>query len=105
VAGINRFNSSPVDDKVSLIPAISLLESTVGAPYSVYKAMLDDGSVRRAVMDVSTAVAMVTGLPTRAIAKPLGYLAGVANDEIEPTGPMDAVRGLLTGLPSPESKQ
>jgi hypothetical protein len=94
-----------VDDKVSLSPAISLLESTVGAPYSVYKAMVDDGSVRRAVMDVSTAVAMITGLPTRAIAKPLGYLAGVANDEIEPTGPMDVARGLLTGLPSPESKQ
>jgi len=105
VAGINRFNANPVDDKVSLSPAISLLESAVGAPYSVYKAMMDEGSVRRAIMDVSTLVAMITGLPTRVLAKPIGYAAGVANDEIDPTGPADVVRGLVTGVPSPESRR
>lgn len=105
VAGINRFNSNPVDDKVSLSPAISLLESAVGAPYSVYKAIMDEGSVRRAILDVSTLVAMLTGLPTRVLAKPIGYAAGVANDEIDPTGPADVVRGLVTGVPSPESRR
>lgn len=105
VAGLNRFNDNPVDDKVSLSPAVSLLESAVGAPNSVYEAIVEDGSARRAVNDVATLVTIATGLPARAVARPVGYLAGVANDEIEPTSPADFARGLVTGSVSPESRQ
>ncbi len=103
-AVLNRFNSNPADDKFSLSPAVSLLESAASSPFSVYEAIANDGSKRKAVRDVGALVSMATGLPAVAVARPLGYLAGVADDRIEPTGPVDAVRGLVTGTASPESK-
>jgi hypothetical protein len=106
-ASINRFNSNPADDKMSLSPAVSLLESAVGVPMDVYKAIADPEKLnaRNAVRDVASAVSIVTGLPAIAFARPLGYLAGMADNRIEPTGPADLARGLVTGSASPESKQ
>jgi hypothetical protein len=105
-AGINRFNGNPADDKVSMSPAVSLLEATVGVPVDVYKAVTDPDKLnkRNAVRDVASAISMLTGLPAVALARPLGYLAGVESGKIDPTGPVDAVRGAITGTPSPESK-
>jgi hypothetical protein len=34
----------------------------------------------------------------------VGYLAGIADDKIEPTSFADLARGLVTGVPSPESR-
>lgn len=102
---INRFNDNPADDKFSLSPAISLIESTVSAPSSVYKAIVEDGNKQKAVRDVAAAATMITGLPIYGVARPIGYLAGVAGGNIEPTGPVDLARGLVTGTASPESKQ
>jgi hypothetical protein len=104
-AAINRFNSNPADDKVSLSPAVSILESAVGVPTDVYKMIEGKGNARTLVRDVASAVSIATGLPATALARPLGYLAGIADDRIEPTSELDAVRGVLTGTPSPESKQ
>lgn len=106
-AAINRFNSNPADDKMSLSPAVSLLESAVGVPLDVYNAIADPDKLnaRNAVRDVASAVSIVTGLPAIAFARPIGYLVGMEDDKISPTGPGDLARGLLTGTPSPESKQ
>jgi hypothetical protein len=101
---VNRFNDNPADDKFSLSPAVSLIESTVSAPASVYKAIVEDGNKQKAVRDVAAAATMITGLPIFALGRPLGYIAGMADDRIEPTGPADMVRGLVTGTASPESK-
>jgi hypothetical protein len=46
----------------------------------------------------------VSGLPLVPLAKPLGYAADVFNEDVEPTGPVDVVRGAITGAPSPGSK-
>lgn len=102
---INRFNDNPADDKFSLSPAVSLIESTVSAPSSVYKAIVEDGNKQRAVRDVAAAATMITGLPIYGVARPIGYLAGIAGGNIEPTGPVDLARGIVTGTASPESKQ
>jgi hypothetical protein len=103
-AGINRFNGNPVDDRVSLSPVVSLLESAVGAPYSVYKAIADDGNASRAIKDVGTFLTLVTGLPLFALARPTSYAAGVEQGKIDPTSQADAVRGLVTGTASAESR-
>jgi hypothetical protein len=103
-AGINRFNNNPVDDRVSLSPGVSLLEGSVGAPYSVYKALVDEGSKAKAVKDVGTAVSLMTGLPAHWAARPISYWVGVADDRIEPEGFTDALRGTLTGVASPDSR-
>ena len=104
VAGINRLNDQPADDRVSLSPVVSLLEAGVGAPVSVYEALAEDGSARKATRDLASLLTMLTGLPFVALARPLGYTAGVAAGEIEPTSGADAARGLITGTPSPESR-
>ncbi len=104
-AGFARFNDNPIDDRISLSPAVSLLESSVGAPNSVYKALADDGNARTAVRDVASAISLATGLPLYAAARPLGYIAGVADDRIAPTDGLDLARGLLTGAVSPQSRQ
>ena len=101
---VNRFNDNPADDKFSLSPAVSLIESTVSAPFSVYKAIADDGNRQKAVRDVASAVSIVTGLPAFAIARPLGYLAGVEQGKVEPTDALDLARGLVSGTASPASK-
>lgn len=102
---INRFNDNPADDKFSLSPAISLIESTVSSPASVYDAIVNDGNKQKAVRDVAAAATMITGLPIYGVARPIGYLAGMAGGNIEPTGPVDLARGIVTGTASPESKQ
>lgn len=104
-AGMNAFNSKPYDDRISTSPAISMIESAAKSPRSVYQAIADDGNRRTAVRDVATFISMTTGLPASAIARPLGYLAGVEQGTIDPEGPADAARGLVTGVPSPESKR
>lgn len=104
-AGINRWNGNPVDDRVSLSPGVSLAEGAVGAPYSVYQAMVNDGNASKAVKDVGTAVTLLTGLPAHWAARPIGYMTGVAEERIEPEGPLDVIRGLVTGTASPESRQ
>lgn len=105
-AGLNRFNNNPADDKVSLSPAVSLLEGSAGVGVLAYKAVTDPDKInaRNAVRDVASAISITTGLPAYAIARPLGYLAGVEQGKIEPTSAADAVRGAITGSASPESK-
>jgi hypothetical protein len=102
---VNRFNDNPADDKFSLSPAVSLIESSVSAPSSVYKAIVDDGNVQKAARDVAAAATLLTGLPIYGLQRPIGYLAGIAGGDIEPTGPVDLARGVITGTASPESKQ
>jgi hypothetical protein len=48
---------------------------------------------------------MTVGIPARAVAKPISYLTGVANEEIAPEDTYDAIRGTITGTASPGSKQ
>ncbi|MFV0602025.1 MAG: hypothetical protein ACK5NE_09460 [Brachymonas sp.] len=105
-AAINRLNGNPMDDRVSMSPVVSLLETSTAVPALLYKAATDPESVskRKAVRDVSSAISLATGLPAYAVARPLGYAAGVADDDIDPTGPVDAVRGVVTGTASPESR-
>ena len=101
---VNRFNDNPADDKFSLSPTVSVLESAAAAPQSVYKAIAEEGSAQKAVRDMSALITVATGLPAMTLARPLGYAAGVAQGKIEPTGPGDFARGMVTGTASPESK-
>jgi hypothetical protein len=104
-AGLNRMNSNPADDRVSMSPAVSLAEGTLGLLHHGYKAAKgEDVNKRNLVRDTASAIGIFLGLPAYAIARPLGYAAGVADDKIDPTGPGDLTRGLITGSASPESK-
>lgn len=96
-AGFNMWNSKPYDDRISTSASVSALESTVRAPHSVYKAIADDGSWKKAVKDTLTMLGMLTGLPLGQLGKPLGYAADVAQGKTEPQSVGDVVRGAVSG--------
>lgn len=102
---VNTLNHKPYDDRISTAPAISMIESAVKAPISVYKAIADEGKSTKAVNDTATLISMTVGVPARAVAKPISYLTGVANEEIAPEDTYDTIRGTITGTASPGSKQ
>jgi hypothetical protein len=105
VVAANTFNRKPYDDRMSTAPAVSMIESAASAPHSVYKAIAEEGSAKRAIRDTLTLVSMITGVPVAALGKPLGYAADVAQGRVEPTGPVDATRGAISGAASPGTKQ
>ena len=102
---VNAANSKPYDDRLATSPAVSMLESAARAPVSAYKAVAGEGSAQKAVRDVATLISMTVGLPANLAARPVGYLAGLSEGRIVPTGSMDAARGMITGAASPESKR
>jgi len=102
---IARFNNNPIDDRVSLSPVISALESAGGAVKDAIDIASGEGNAKQTVRDVATLISLSVGLPASVAARPLGYLAGAAQGKIDPTGPIDLARGLITGAPSPESRQ
>jgi len=104
-AAANTLNNKPYDDRISTAPAISMIESAVKAPLSVYKAIAEDGKPSRAIKDVATLISMTVGVPASAAARPISYLSDVAGDRVAPTGPVDLVRGTITGVATPASKQ
>ena len=97
MAGLNTFNDKQYDDRISASPAIQMIESAVRAPYSVYKAIADEGNQNRATRDLLTLLGMTTGVPFLPVAKPIVYLNDVNNGDADPTGPVDFTRGLITG--------
>jgi hypothetical protein len=105
VVAANTFNRKPYDDRMSTAPAVSMIESAASAPNSIYKAIVDDGSAKRAIRDTLTLVSITTGIPVSAIGKPLGYAADVVQGNVEPAGPLDAVRGAISGAASPGTRQ
>lgn len=100
----NQFNNKPYDDRISTAPAISMIESAVKAPVSVYDAIVENGKPSKAIRDVATLISMSLGIPVNAAAKPISYLADVNAERVNPTSAADAIRGALTGTASPESK-
>lgn len=102
---VNAFNDKPYDDRLATSPAISMLETTARAPFTVYKALEGEKEPSRAVKDVATLLSMTIGVPVSAAARPVSYIAGMASGEVDPTSPVDLGRGLATGVASPDSKR
>ena len=99
MAGINAFNDKWYDDRISTSPVISALEAAGRVPYDVYKVASGEGEARlkRPIQDTLTALSLVTGLPFAALGRPAGYLADVEQGYVEPEGPVDTARGLISG--------
>lgn len=101
MAAVNVWNDKPYDDRISVSPAIVFLESAARSPFSVYKAITDDGNSKRAVRDALSALGLLTGLPVGSIARPAGYLADIADEKAEPEGVTDVLQGLVSGRSAP----
>lgn len=108
VAAFNSFNNKPYDDRLGVSPVVSGLEASLRGVSTVYKAATDEDyepKIGRMVRDVGTLLSITTGVPVLPVAKSAGYLSDVAAEEVQPTSPADLLRGTITGVASPESKQ
>lgn len=104
-AAIGAFTDVPYDDRVSVSPAVSVIESGARLPAEVYQTIVEGESFnRRDTRDLMNMLGIISGTPIGALGRPVSYGVGVAQGDIEPTGPLDAARGLVTGAPSPESR-
>lgn len=91
------FGSNPYNDKLVSVPVESLVENSLKAIPSLYKALAGEGSAKTAARNTLDALTAVTGMPFSAVKKPVGYLAGVAAGDIEPETPLDVARGIIGG--------
>lgn len=104
-AAIGAFTDVPYDDRVSVSPAVSIIESSARLPAEVYQTIVEGESFnRRDTRDLMNFLGIISGTPLGAVGRPVSYGVGVAQGDIEPTGPLDVARGLVTGAPSPESR-
>ena len=101
------FNDKPYDDRITSSPSITSLEaSTVGVGNAIINIADDDKELTgRNVRDVLTLITNATGVPVSVLGRPIGYQVDVERGAVEPTDPIDYMRGLITGVPSAESKK
>lgn len=104
-AGINRALGRQTDSSISVSPVVSVAEGAIGTPFDVWELTQGKGNAQRTVRDTASLATLATGIPLTLLGRPAGYAAGVAQGKIEPTGPADAARGLVTGAASPQSRQ
>jgi GNAT superfamily N-acetyltransferase len=101
------FTARTYDDRITSSPSIGSLEaSTVGVGKAVVNLASDDKELTgRNVRDVLTLITNATGVPVSVLGRPIGYQMEIERGKIEPTDPIDYMRGLITGVPSAESKK
>jgi hypothetical protein len=100
MSGVNMLNDKWYDDRISVSPAVSMLEAVTRTAFlHPYQALSEDKDVnmQRVVRDVLTTVGLATGLPLGALARPIGYAVGEAEGRFESANELDYVRGLITG--------
>lgn len=94
---VNAFNKKWYDDHISTSPVYSMLENASHAPYSLYKAIAEDGNKKAAIRDTLSLLGLITAAPLRALARPLGYVADVQDGKVFPDNALDFTRGLISG--------
>jgi len=107
IVPLNAFNDKAYDDRITTSPSVSTLESaTVGTVKAGINVVNPDKEVTgKNVRDVLTLLSLITGIPLTVLGRPLGYVVEVNRGKVHPEGPVDMVRGAITGKPSEESKK
>jgi hypothetical protein len=78
-------------------PAVKTIERSVHAPADVYHAIKEKTIRNKDIVDVLTAIGMMTGLPTAPVARPINYLRDLRSGKAHPRNIVDFGRGLVTG--------
>jgi len=106
---VQRVQGGPVPfhgDHIEVAPTIAALENaTVGTAEAIARLTSKNKKVTgHNVRDVMTLMSLLTGVPTAPVAKPIGYMMDVNQKKIKPTSTYDYVRGAVSGVGSPASK-
>ena len=96
---VSKFTPQKYDDQISVSPVFSTVEKIISAPFSVKRAMFNDGDVSKAVGDTLTAVGAVPGLaaPAGFVMRPAKWAADVAEGDSSVDGVGDVIQGLSSG--------
>ena len=95
---INSLNDIPWDDDIVSSPGIESLQDALSSVPSIAKTIFEDGEMTgKQIRDVFTMVTLGSGMPITPLGKLLGYLRDVDRGYVTPKGPIDFVRGLVTG--------
>lgn len=105
----SQFSDRQYGDKVAASPAMTTLSrSVLGLMRAAAAGVRDDRELTSGVVrDSLTAITLLVpgGAVIAPAIRPAQYGAGIATGKVQPTGPVDALRGLLTGKASEASKQ
>ncbi len=95
----NLFDDKPYNDRITLSPSISLINSTLqGTSRFIVNVIDPDKDVKgNDVRSVLTLMSLFTKIPTYFAAKPIGNLVDLKDGRWVPRGPIDLIRGLVTG--------
>ena len=95
----NVLNDKPYDDRISTSPSISTLESSTTGTVRALQAAFDPKKdiTGKNVKDVFTFMSLLSKYPLTILGRPLGYLTDVGTGRVEPEGPLDFIRGVVTG--------
>jgi hypothetical protein len=96
---VNAFDNQPFNDRISLSPALSFVESATRGVKAQYDILSGDDLGRRDIRDVLSFYSLMTRVPLTGVAPPLTYLHDVESGRARPTGPVDFTRGLISGQP------
>lgn len=95
---VSAFDDNPVNDSIVVSPAIATLGEAIRAPGEIYHKVKEGrGRTSKVAADVMTLLTAITGMPIAAAERPVKYAIDVSEGYTQPTGPVDAVRGALTG--------
>jgi len=97
---INAQNDIPWDDDIVSSPGIEALQDSLRVLVDLPKTIFEDGieGVKgKQIRDVSTLVTQASGIPFTPLGRTFGYLRDVQRGYVEPKGPIDFIRGAVTG--------
>jgi len=96
---LNMLDDKPYNDRITISPSISLINSTMQGTTRMLINLSDpDKEVKgNEVRSVITLMGLLSGLPLYPFAKPIGLLYDLKDGRWVPRGPLDLVRGLVTG--------
>ena len=93
------------DDRLNMPAGLSVVSDTLASMTKLILAAADpdkDVDTKKAIKTTLDAFALVTGIPTNWLSKPLQYAAEVQAGKSKPEGMVDILQGALTGKDSTE---
>ena len=96
---LNMLDDKPYNDRITISPSMSLINSTMQGTTRLFINLADpDKEVKgNEVRSIITLMGLISKLPLYPFAKPIGLLHDLKDGRWVPHGPVDLIRGLVTG--------
>ncbi len=95
----NLFDDKPYNDRITISPSISLINSTVQGSFRFFVNAIDPNKDIKGneVRSIITLMGLIGQIPTYPFAKAIGLLHDYREGRWIPRGPIDLIRGLVSG--------